>query len=165
MVLLAAALGASGAVMAQIIASIFTQRSERKRFEWEQAEAERRRNDNRLARFTDHKRDLYSRYLALHANFANVVRRQGTDVAISQESYFDNYVAFLDNEALLRQEITLLAPTLREPTNATLGAALRHYTNYVEHAGVSGPQYEAHHQAIRACRKAMSNELGIGEAE
>jgi hypothetical protein len=63
----AAAIGAGGAVLAQVVTSAFTGRREARRLEWERGRQDREWEIRRAERFLDLKRELYSDYLA-HAD-------------------------------------------------------------------------------------------------
>jgi hypothetical protein len=62
---IAAGIGAGGAVIAQVITSLFTARRENQRLEWEKARQEREWKLREAERFLDIKREMYSRYIAL----------------------------------------------------------------------------------------------------
>jgi hypothetical protein len=64
-VIVGAAIGAGGAVFAQITASIFTARRESARLEWEQERQNRDWKMRESDRFMIHKQELYSRYLSI----------------------------------------------------------------------------------------------------
>lgn len=61
----AAAIGAGGAVAAQIISSVVTGRRDTKRFDWERQRQERDWKIHESDRFMTHKQELYSRYLSI----------------------------------------------------------------------------------------------------
>ena len=64
-VLIGAALGAGGAVFAQVIAALFTARREAARLAWEQHKQERDWKLHESDRFLSLKQELYSRYISL----------------------------------------------------------------------------------------------------
>jgi hypothetical protein len=68
-VIIGAAIGASGAVLAQITVSIFNGRRESRRLRWEKDRQEREWELRRAERFLDLKRELYSDFIA-HADEA-----------------------------------------------------------------------------------------------
>jgi hypothetical protein len=63
--LIGAGIGAGGAVLAQVVASIFTGRRDTERLRWEQARQDREERLRREERFIELKRELYGRYLTM----------------------------------------------------------------------------------------------------
>ena len=63
--LLGAAIGAGGAVLAQVISAVFTARREATRLTWEQGKQEREWKLRDSDRFLTRKQELYSRYISL----------------------------------------------------------------------------------------------------
>ncbi|MET3974050.1 hypothetical protein [Cellulosimicrobium sp. 4261] len=61
----AAALGASGAIAAQVVAATFTARREARRLRWDQERHEEESRRARAQQFAADKRELYGRYLRL----------------------------------------------------------------------------------------------------
>lgn len=68
---MAAAMGAGGAVLAQLIGSVFTARRESKRLEWEKSAKQQEWDHQQGQRFLDQKRDLYGQYLGLTYKLGN----------------------------------------------------------------------------------------------
>ena len=74
-VLIGAVIGAGGAVLAQITASIFSGRHDTKRLEWEQAKEAREWDRRRAERFLDLKRELYSDFGAQASRWSSFISR------------------------------------------------------------------------------------------
>lgn len=110
--LMAAAMGAGGAVLAQIIGSAFTARRESKRLEWEKSAKQQEWGHERAQRFLDQKRDLYGQYLGLTYKLGNDVspkleEEERTGQYRTLNASFSDHVDDLD---ALRWTLNLIAP-------------------------------------------------------
>ena len=74
-VVIGAAIGAGGAVLAQVVTSVFTGRRETQRLEWERGRQDREWEIRRAERFLDLKRELYSDFLAQAGEFVSFITR------------------------------------------------------------------------------------------
>ena len=74
-VLIGAAIGAGGAVLAQITAQVFSGRRDTRRLGWEQDRQDREWEIRRAERFLDLKRELYSAYLTQADEFVSFISR------------------------------------------------------------------------------------------
>lgn len=131
---MAAAMGAGGAVLAQLIGSAFTARRESKRLEWEKSAKQQEWSQQQAQRFLDQKRDLYGQYLGL-------TYKLGKDVSpkLEEEGRTGRYqalnVSFSDHADDLdafRWTLNLIAPVqVRESIELTyVHVVLAHLVYY-----------------------------------
>lgn len=98
--LIGAGLGAGGAVLAQVVAQLFSARSESRRFNWERDQAAKAREDAEGQKFSDRRLDLFVVLLELIRQTEDAMR-QGKDQAGSPRRHFEEWR-------------TAVAPTLAE---------------------------------------------------
>ncbi|MEZ4491683.1 MAG: hypothetical protein R3C29_00025 [Dehalococcoidia bacterium] len=129
----AAAIGAGGAVIAQVVTSGFTARRENRRLDWEKSRQEREWGLREAERFLETKREMYSRYIALTykpmMDTVSLVRGEYAD-APGWESRVPQYSGpVYDEVERLRFDIRLLgSPVVFERCrylNATILVATR----------------------------------------
>lgn len=104
--IIAGAIGAGGAVTAQIIASVVTGLKDTKRFNWEREKQEREWKNHEREQFLAHKQQLYAEYLVV------------AEALIESAHYKVEYGKRPDDEVLtkmrrlgnLRSNISLIAP-------------------------------------------------------
>lgn len=166
--LLGAAIGAGGAVTAQIIAAGFTQRSTSKRFAWEQEQAARHEAQQRADRHADIKRRLCAAFLTSHRE---LIDEPIWDVyGGSQGASIDHLQEYVDTEWLpeiprLEQEILLIASTLRRPCADLMNAALAALVTARERApqernrSAYASDTVTYKQALEECQDAMARHL------
>ncbi|MEU7712960.1 hypothetical protein ACIA8B_13495 [Micromonospora chalcea] len=130
--LLGAAIGAGGAVAAQIVAASFTARRENERLAWEKDKQQQEWRLRRAEQFLDTKRELYSRYIGLLYNptmaLVELTHREYADVE-GWHQRVPKYVGPLGDEIdRLRWDIRLLgSPVVYERvefSNASLLVAI-----------------------------------------
>jgi len=83
-VIVGAAIGAGGAVLAQITASVFNARREREQLDWEKQRQGREWELHRLERFQDLKQDLYASYSLIACQFSSYNGRVMLERKINQ---------------------------------------------------------------------------------
>jgi hypothetical protein len=120
-----AAIGAAGAVTAQIVSAGFNARRENRRLQWEQQRTEETATIERQRLFLDSKRQAFVRFLQLSITRHDLL----VDVWIDTNQRRNDWVDLLRSssrdwwkdymEAL--GEITLLAPEIEEPARQVLG--------------------------------------------
>lgn len=176
--LIGAAIGAAGAVGAQAVGSVFTQRATNARFAWEKEQAEHREQAERAARFLDVKRDMFSRFLAAHSmdvivELNNQSRRamtakalRGGDFAAPKtvhdiDDELDDQVHTRMREARrVAEEVSLVAPSLSTVCNeltrvwGNSAVAILARSSLPPSGG-----WEPFDNAYDACREAMAAHL------
>ena len=100
--LVGAAIGAGGAIIAQVGTTIATNLAATKRFAWEQAQAIRRERNERSARFGDVKREMFTAFLTQNALLLEALEES---LPPSDEIEFKEYV---DRFKGLSRDITRL---------------------------------------------------------
>jgi hypothetical protein len=111
-VLLGAAIGASGAVVAQVISALFTARREAARLAWEQEKEERNWKFREAERFLSMKQELYSRYISLTyapiMKTIDLTRHEYTDAPDWHKQVPEYVGPLMDEVDQLRWDIRLL---------------------------------------------------------
>jgi len=161
--LVGAAIGAGGAVAAQIVSSTFSQRSDSKRFGWEQRQAERRERLARTESFGEKRRELFAEYLALHSSF-RTTRLLRYPVRPSEEesgALVDAWIAHVDRSEAIRQEMSLLAPEIETAAENLMKASAQAFGRAfgTDTEAYEVPYMQAYGRAIAACRARMSEIL------
>ena len=147
-VLLAAGVGAGGAIVGQMVAATFNQRSANKRLEWE-----------RGGRFADVKRGLFARLLNTHWELYRGILIGNVD---TEEAYERHESA----TGTLVNEIALLAPSLASVVGALEAAAAEAVAARADMPGEVGvvdgvamSQFDLYRETIEACRDEMAGYL------
>jgi hypothetical protein len=104
-VIIGAAIGAGGAVLAQITASVFSGRRDTRRLRWEQETKRRDWEMHSAERFLDLKRELYSDYLAQANEFVSYINRINDPPGLPRPELPD-----IEKLHRIRANIELIAP-------------------------------------------------------
>jgi hypothetical protein len=170
--ILGALIGATGAVLGQIVAALFTARREAKRLSWEQESARLKLADELLSRFTDIRRTLFGEYLSEASLAYDKAKEWYRDGMFNREipGGYESARTFIDawytaserrvvDMQLLAPEVALLCKALNA-TILTLGDF-----------GIEPRQRESHHfdegelisteELMRDCQTAMRKDLGL----
>jgi hypothetical protein len=85
-VIIGAAIGAGGAVIAQVTSAVFTARRETERLTWEKERQAREWKVRESERFLSHKQELYSRYLSMtYQPIMDTLQLTGKEYAIGED--------------------------------------------------------------------------------
>lgn len=146
--LLAAGVGASGAIVGQLVTAALGQRAAYKRLAWE-----------RHGRFADVQRSLFAQLLNSHWEFHRQCMAGGDTV----EADYDRNLA---STGTLVNEIALLAPDLAAVVGALEAAAAEAYAQVSDRSSTLVPlnasNYsvtEPYRETIEACREEMAKHL------
>jgi roadblock/LC7 domain-containing protein len=146
--LLAAAVGAGGAIVGQLVTAALGQRAANRRLAWE-----------RHGRFADVQRALFAQLLNLHWEFHRQCMASGDTV----EADYDRN---LESTGTLVNEIALLAPDLAAVVGALEAAAAEAYSEISDMRNASPPlslrNYavtEPYRETIEVCREEMAKHL------
>lgn len=168
-VIIGAAIGAGGAVLAQITAQVFSGRRDARRLQWEQDRQEREWDDHRGERFLDLKRELYSDYLAHAEEFMSFISPDDNPLGFPEREHPD-----AGELHRIRVNIGLIAPQdVSKQANAATFLLLS-ATRYVTPTGAGADEEARAHyysrfaggarDALAKTRRAMRADLR-GEAE
>ncbi|GGU17120.1 hypothetical protein [Nocardioides albus] len=165
---LASAVGAGGAILAQMLTVRATDKASAKRFEWEQKQAIRREKAERDAIFAETTRELFSKYLAAHYEYRLELARSCFEDSSTVVEKMDAAVEKYAGEILqIQSEIALIAPSLADATQELLsmgvdaGQAMRKAAEKDGATGAKGlrGEFDAFHDSVEDCREAMAAHL------
>ncbi|MBB3044514.1 hypothetical protein [Nocardioides soli] len=165
--IIGAALGAGGAVTAQVIGSFFTLRKDRERFEWEREQADAAREAARKSRFADEKRSLYDDVVTdIDLTFEALV-----DAAEQRDPGREVVKAWAEgSKSRQHPRLQLVAPVVADK-QIGVGLALFNVVDALDHQFQKGesppsckgamPGFEDFSAALEELREAMRDDLGI----
>lgn len=164
--LIGAVIGASGAIVGQVVTTIATGKASTKRFAWEQDQAERRERAEGAARFAETKRELYAAFLARHATFRDDVllpyrtEAEGLPDNLTGDAgeLASAWLAFSKDGRRMQEEIALISPALARESHDLMYASAEAFTRSFGGADPAG-RLDTYDAAIKACRRAMAADL------
>lgn len=165
---LASAVGAGGAILAQFLTVRATDKASAKRFEWEQKQAIRREKAERDARFAQTKRELFAKYLAIYSEYRLRVLSANYDEPGARVEKVDEAFEKFANEVIeVQSEIALVAPPLTVATAELIVMAGEVYADFrktwqrddVPEPMDSAGELNRRFALIEDCREAMAAHL------
>jgi hypothetical protein len=165
---LASAVGAGGAILAQMLSVRATDKASAKRFAWEQQQAIRREKADRDAVFAEAKREIFAKFLAGHYQFrADLYEAWELDDRSAQgEAVTLAFNKYIDEVGPLQSEIALIAPQLAEVSGAVWNKGSQIVPSFFRELEQATPSYVVRREKLneygdvtRACQKAMAAHL------
>lgn len=159
--LLAASLGAGGAIVAQVIAALFTARRETKRLNWERERAEQADHLAIDARFLDLRREVFARWLEATMEWRRLT------VVQSMQARYDalpepdpKLMEARETAWRLLADIALIAPEIEQAAQAIFDHCFTGQS--MVETGVPLDYWHGEMNALfETCRSAMRRNLGI----
>lgn len=163
--LIAAGIGAGGAIAGQIVGAVVTARRERKRLDWDQTQARRAEQLDVTRRFLDVKRETCAAFLNVARSSADAILRVEISppegIAAAAQEMRASSRRRHESMRQLMFEISLLAPDVGDAADAVI--------DYVEswemHAGGemygAGSTLEGFTDVLDECARSMRKSMGL----
>jgi hypothetical protein len=169
--ILAASVGALGAIGGQVVAAIFTARRETRRLLWEQEQAKRAERLARTERFVELRREIFSRFLSAARDWRRFNALDSMQFEGKKWDLDNDYADDVRNSDWRERknivfesiaEISLIAPELEDE----VWKIFNHLYNW-ELFALGGKGLEGRHEAfdelLATCEQKMRRNLGFTE--